>query len=389
MSILLATEKDHDEIIKVMATCFDWNVEDMLKERKNIPINNHEQFFVYKNENNEIESLLSVVSFDAFYEGNVVKYGGIAGVSTLPQYRKKGNIRKIMEKAIEYMYENNMIISGLGPFKFEFYRQFGYEWCYDFQIINCKLDYLKDFKKADSYKTFTYKSANIVERFRNKIICDVNGAIYRDDHFIKQQWDKYKSKRSKVIGAYYNHKLVSYMIINFQKDTIKVDEMYYQDESSRQYLLGYLSKYIGKYEKVEFLLQIQDNLRTILPSPRITTWRWPNMMGRIIDVKKVLELYKVNRPFKKDFNMKVVDYMNLHNNKTFNISYENNKLIVKETDEKDDICININRLSQLLFGFLSAKELIEIGEINISNKSTIPLIESLFTKRKTMIWQEF
>ena len=46
------------------------------------------------NENNEIESLLSVVSFDAFYEGNVVKYGGIAGVSTLPQYRKKGNIRK-------------------------------------------------------------------------------------------------------------------------------------------------------------------------------------------------------------------------------------------------------------------------------------------------------
>ena len=111
MSIMLATEKDHDEIIKVMATCFNWNVDEMLKERKDIPINNHEQFFVYKNENNEIESLLSVVSFDAFYEGNVVKYGGIAGVSTLPQYRKKGNIRKIMEKAIEYMYENNILSS--------------------------------------------------------------------------------------------------------------------------------------------------------------------------------------------------------------------------------------------------------------------------------------
>ena len=389
MSILLATEKDHDEIIKVMATCFNWNVDDMLKERKDIPINNHEQFFVYKNENNEIESLLSVVSFDAFYEGNVVKYGGIAGVSTLPQYRKKGNIRKIMKKAIEYMYENNMIISGLGPFKFEFYRQFGYEWCYDFQIVNCKIDYLKDFDLANGYKTFSYKSANIVERFRNKVICDINGAIYRDEHFIKQQWNKYKSKKSKVIGAYFNHKLVSYMVINFEKDTIKVDEMYYQDENSRKYLLGYLSKYIGKYEKVEFLLQIQDNLRSILPSPRITTWRWPNMMGRIIDVKKVLELYKVNKPFKKDFNMKVIDHMNSHNNKTFNISCKNNKLMVEETNEKDDICININRLSQLLFGFLSAKELIELDEIFIFNKSIIPAIESLFTKRKTMIWQEF
>ena len=389
MSIMLATEKDHDEIIKVMATCFNWNVENMLKERKDIPINNHEQFFVYKNENNEIESLLSVVSFDAFYEGSVVKYGGIAGVSTLPQYRKKGNIRKIMENAIEYMYQNNMIISGLGPFKFEFYRQFGYEWCYDFQIVNCKIDYLKDFKLADNYKSFSYKSAYIVERFRNKVICDINGAIYRDDHFIKQQWNKYKSKKSKVIGAYYNHKLVSYMVINSEKDTIKVDEMYYQDEKSRQYLLAYLSKYIGKYEKVEFLIQTQDNLRTILPSPRITTYRWPNMMGRIIDVKKALELYKVNKSFKKSINMKVVDLMNPHNNKTFKLSCINNKLSVLETKEKDDFSIDINRLSQLLFGFLSAKELIEIDEINISNKSIIPVIESLFTKRKTMIWQEF
>ena len=273
--------------------------------------------------------------------------------------------------------------------KITFYRQFGYEWCYDFQIVNCKIDYLKDFEKANSYKTFSYKSANIVERFRNKIICDINGAIYRDEHFIKQQWNKYESKKSKVVGAYFNHKLVSYMVINFEKDTVKVDEMYYQDESSRQYLLGYLSNYIGKYEKVEFLIQVQDNLRTILPSPRITTWRWPNMMGRIIDVKKVLELYKVNKPFKKDFNLKVIDHMNPYNNKTFYISYKNNKLIVEETNKKDDICININRLSQLLFGFLSAKELIEIGEIFIFNKSIIPVIESLFTKRKTMIWQEF
>lgn len=389
MPIRLATEQDHDEVITTFAVCFNQDVEQALKDRKDSPINNHEQFILNVDDKNKVQSMLSVVDFNVYFEKNIVRYGGIAGVSTLPEFRRMGKFRETMKYALTYMKEHNMILSGLAPFKCEFYRKFGYEWVYNWKIISVSLDDLQTLKKASSYRNFSAKSANVLEKFRNKIIQNINGCVVRDDYFVKNQWSKYQNRHYFVVGVYENHKLVSYMVYNTENNTIKVDEIYFKDEISRQYLLAYLYDFKDQYEKVEIVLERDDNLRTVLPNPRINCWWWPNMMGRIVMVKEALELLNIKQKFNKSYNLRVVDKMASWNDKTFNISYSNKHLKVVETKEKIDIEISIQRLTQLVFGFLSAKDAIESNLIIIYNQSASDSFCKSFTKRKVMIWQEF
>lgn len=52
--------------------------------------------------------------------------GGIAGITSLPEVRRKGIIRTILIHYFEFMFTNQVPVSSLYPFKESFYEKLGY-----------------------------------------------------------------------------------------------------------------------------------------------------------------------------------------------------------------------------------------------------------------------
>jgi len=58
--------------------------------------------------------------------GKIFVMGGISGVCSSPEYRRKGNVRSLLLTTFKYMKDHNMPVSTLFPFKESFYTKLGY-----------------------------------------------------------------------------------------------------------------------------------------------------------------------------------------------------------------------------------------------------------------------
>ena len=212
MKCRLANEKDRKAVYETIGYCFNTHEDSIKNNIENGPLNKYEQFIVAENDKQEIESVFSVVPFNVYFEGEIVKFGGVAGVSSLPEHRGAGNINNLFKFALKYMKDNNMILSGLGPFAYQYYRKFGYEWTYTWQLVSININDLKGFKEASKYKKLTKENAEEFENFRNKCNQRINGPIIRDERIVNEKWNHYKNSVSHVYAAYEKDEIVSMMV---------------------------------------------------------------------------------------------------------------------------------------------------------------------------------
>ncbi len=85
----------------------------------------------------EMMSCITIPEFSVRFDSHACKMGGIGGVSTLPQYRRMGGIRRCFEAALPSLYAGGYEFSYLYPFSTAYYRKFGYECCvqkYDWTV---------------------------------------------------------------------------------------------------------------------------------------------------------------------------------------------------------------------------------------------------------------
>ena len=387
--IKIATEKERAGVYKTMGYCFNWSEDAIKNNIESGSFNKYEEFIVSLNDKEDVESVFAIIPYDVYFEGKIVRFGGIGGVSSLPENRGAGNIRKMFKFSFEYMKEHNMIFSGLGPFAFQYYRKFGYEWCFTWQLVNIPINDLKDFPAASSYRQLKKEDKELFENFRNHINERVNGPVVRDERLANEKWDYYRNTNHKVYGAFNDkNELVSMMAFKQEGKEIKVAEMYFEDELSRQYLLNFLYRHRSMTEKVELVLHVDDEIRNILPSPRISYWHWPNKMGRVVLVEEALKLLNIKNSF-DNFSIKINDDLAPWNNQTFNVSCVNDKVNVSCDNSLADFEMDINRFSQLIYGHIDATQAIKLNFVKINNKTRIRDFEKLFYKKTTMLWQEF
>lgn len=90
----------------------------------------------------EMMSTFTVTDFTVHFDGYACKMGGIGGVATLPQYRRRGGIRGCFQAALPDMYASGYDFSYLYPFSTAYYRQFGYECCVRKLSVSVRLDLL-------------------------------------------------------------------------------------------------------------------------------------------------------------------------------------------------------------------------------------------------------
>lgn len=98
---------------------------DLKKARERIKYLTHSQGLAVF-EDGKPQSSCAVHTMSENVRGKVYPMGGVGGVATLPQGRRKGYVRNMMSYGFELMREQGMVISTLYPFRESFYERLGY-----------------------------------------------------------------------------------------------------------------------------------------------------------------------------------------------------------------------------------------------------------------------
>ena len=83
----------------------------------------------------KLASMIVVYSMQVNVHDTIMDMGGITGVATYPEYTGRGLIHSLMQHALDYIHDQEMLISFLYPYSIPFYRKMGWE------IVSDKLSF--------------------------------------------------------------------------------------------------------------------------------------------------------------------------------------------------------------------------------------------------------
>lgn len=364
MEIKVLTSEHYLQSLKLSEYAFQYKVPESDIPKRLDRLKKHRLLGIF--EGNELASKLHILSLKVLLGETEWKMGGIAGVATYPEYRRKGHVNALMKKALEDMNQDGSIVSFLHPFQIDFYRRFGWEIISDNRKVTVEKINLKPVDiQPGKIKRHTEKAHNNdIETVYRQYAGMHSGMLARDS-----DWWNSSVYGSQFAAVYYDSENVAagYLLYEVKDNVMKVEEYVSLTNEARKGLWNFICQHDSMVDQVEVLLSVHDLFPYFLKEPKLKTEISPYFMGRVVNAEKALSSY----PFlSSDTDRKVFIHLDDSaapwNIGTYLISREGIKFYpVKEggscvTAPKKGLHLNINSLTAVLFGYKRPKELYDL-----------------------------
>lgn len=351
----------------------------------------------FEDDNQTMMSYFVAKPYPVNFDGHHCTMTGIGGVATLPQYRRRGGIRRCFESSLSDMYESGIEFSYLYPFSTAYYRKFGYELCcerlrYQMKLSafrpfpvegNCFLlepehNLLDDIKQI--YKVWQNKYNMMVENedFEYAWVSKANPA--KDQHFTYV----YKSKSGEPKGFITFHKEDQSSGRNLQ-----CSRLFYTDLEGFQGLMNLVHTYSSEHQFIIFELPTDQVITPLFPEWAMGSGRCEKVlcgMVRVVDVIQVLQKAKYRGS--GSIVIQIADAFIPQNNNSFYVSFVDGIATeVSITDEPADVSLGIADFSRLIVGVCdtNAIEFMESVHVNTDMEK----ISKVFYQKPNLITEYF
>lgn len=356
-----------------------------------------EKYAAFEDDDRTMMSYFVAKPFPIHFDLNHCTMIGIAGVATLPQYRRRGGIRGCFELALKDMYKNNNDFSYLYPFSTAYYRKFGYELCCETVRYKIKLNYLPDFKvegtchladQENNYKDEIQAIHQIWEKRYNMM-------IENEDTEYKwlTQTDPYKEKRYTYL--YINKEGIPKGYFHFKTECnnesrdMNCFRFVYTDTEGLKGLLNLAKSLSADHQHICFQIPTDQYIAPYLPEMSFGACSREYIfagMVRVIHVENVLR--KAIYIGSDSISITVKDPYIEENNKTFHVTFENNKAVsVDINQDPGDIVLNINDFSRLIVGGMETNQIDFLENVTIN--TDMEKLSKVFYKKPMMITEYF
>ena len=307
-----------------------------------------------------LSSVYTMFPFEMYVAGRRVKIGGLAGVASAPEYRRRGHIVKLLKDGLERLKE-----AGVGwcleyPFDPRFYARYGWQSVKSGTLLEVPSDKLFRGRAPDAVRLNRGEVAQLKPIYEtwaqgyHFTISRDNGARPSWERLIRNPWETHDRLIYKLEDAYCLLK-ISY------NETMHLTEMNVHDyafssPTGRSNLFGFIGSFHGQADVIRlhlpgdepYLLDLQSYLSKDIDS----------LQARIVDVKVALE--SLSSPVESSFSMRVKDDFCEWNNQTFQVTLgEKNEVTV--ADSSPDLTLDIRALALLLSGGLTAEAAMRAG----------------------------
>lgn len=346
-------------------------------------------------EDGAMMSNFTIPEYQIHFDGNLCKMGGIGGVATLPQYRRRGGIRACFKEALPDMYRNGYEFSYLYPFSTSFYRQFGYETCvqkFDWQVKLASLQPRKvagSFHLAEKHNSMTDAIRaldSIWEREFNMMVRHEKENYQwtkECDPAVKQEFTYVYFDAEGAPKAYTTFKVVS------QNDgrNLECSRFCFADPEGFHGLMALFKSLAADHTYAKFKTPALHGLQYLLPEWNLGAVKWELLhnagMVRVINAAKVLEKARYRGTGRAVLQLR--DAMIPENNGTFAVSFENGRCVhVEVTEELPHAVMEISTFSALIAGvcdFSEARYTFQGLEVTAETD----VLEQIFFRKPMMI----
>ena len=248
------------------------------------------------------------------YGDDYVKTMCMGSVATPLEYRRRGHVRTIFDKAYELALEEGVVVSFLHPFSFSYYRMFGYGKVADHIIARCPIRLIDFVPRCCDFVKFTGTDAQLAD-----LLAVYNEFTKGRLMMMRRGEASYFVQHNKEIYIHYdeNGKADGYIAFKAEK-TLKVNhyedglmtvhELAYTSPSALRALFGFIRMYEGELDDVEFAnISVCPEVERSLRHYTHTRYRiLPDIQGRVMNTEAMLRAHKY--PLQEGaFRVRVID----------------------------------------------------------------------------------
>ncbi|UNK16279.1 GNAT family N-acetyltransferase [Paenibacillus sp. N3/727] len=340
----------------------------------------------------ELQAKLTIIPFQIYLQGKVVDMGGIAGVATWPENRRKGHVSTLLKHALQEMKSQGQTISFLHPFSIPFYRKFGWELYTEYKKYTIPVQKFPPKIDFPGKIVRDLTDISVLNSLYQSFVNRYNGTLVRDE-----VWWKQSVLQESVHSAVYfsaDGEPQGYVLYELKDKVIECDEFIYLNEEARSALWTFFSNHDSRIEQVMMMMVPgDDQLPYMLPEPRITQELVPYFMARIVDLKSFIEQYSFEANIEAELTISVKDSAATWNNGSWKLSVNKDGRadviqLSSNDDNQTDISTDIQTLSALFMGYKRPRELHQMNRLN-GNPLKVAQFESIIPVGQTFLMDHF
>ncbi|KTG28426.1 GNAT family N-acetyltransferase [Haloferax profundi] len=321
---------------------------------------------------------------------------GISAVASPPEARRQGHIATMLDQLLVEFRDSGRYLSALWPFKYEFYRRFGWATTNNYARTSVPPEELTavspeasgEFVRLDA-DDWPRLDAVYTESATEDLALDRTEGWWR--HRVFRSWDQ----DPYVYGWERDGDLRGYVVYRVKGDwdsrTMHVDELAGVDDEGRRHLLRFLRDHDSQVDEV-VVERAHERTRLIddLTDPRAATVEIkPGPMVRIVDVPAALEAVSFSTDADGEFVLDVTDDRCPWNDETFRVVVSDSDASVEPTSEDPGVTAEIGALSQLLVGSRPVDELARTEYLTVDDSTVGAVLRDVFTERDVYLREGF
>ncbi|KAB1187690.1 MULTISPECIES: enhanced intracellular survival protein Eis [Haloferax] len=321
---------------------------------------------------------------------------GITAVASPPEARRQGHIATMLDDLLVEFRETGRYLSALWPFKYEFYRRFGWATTNNYAKTTVSPEELTAVCPAARGEFVRLRAddwdrldAVYADSATEDLALDRTEGWWRYRVFRGWETDPY------VYGWELDGDLRGYVVYRVKGDwesrTMHVDQLAGVDTEAQRHLLRFVRDHDSQVDSVVFERE-HERTRLIddLTDPRAATVEIkPGPMVRIVDVAAALEAVSYPTAAESAFVFDVSDDRCAWNDETFRVVVTDGEASVEPTTADPDATVEIGALSQLLVGARSVDELAQSEYLTVHESSAVDALGSVFTERDVYLREGF
>lgn len=251
---------------------------------------------IFLEQDGKIISSMQMNEHILFFHGRKLEVSYFLGVATLPDYRRRGHMRHLMETALDEAGHNHLItlIEAFNP---KLYEQFGFASVYFQKTYNIHVKYLE--KVNCRGISHDFNALELVELYKT-YSRHFDGGYLRDLHYYDLFIKKAQAEHCSIcVYRNKNYEITGYAL--YTKDSVeaKVLEVVYLESRALMKMLKYISDgypdvsvNVSPSEKLEKLFPLTIPKRSAVTMARINNYELFNKLYNC-DVKTPQEAFQI------------------------------------------------------------------------------------------------
>lgn len=391
MDIRKLTTDDFEACMTLSEYAFQFVLNEEQIEKRREEFASHNVLGVY--EDGQVGAKLQIIPFQTYIQGRSFAMGGIAGVATWPEYRRKGWVAGLLKFALEEMNRNKQSISFLHPFSFAFYRKYGWETYVEFKQYKLSTDQLPAKKLTLGTLRRGNPELSVLKMVYDTYAERYNGTLSRDDAW----WENSVfAKKGSQRAVYYDEAGLpqGYVLYEVKERKFTIGELVHLNEEARQGLWTFIANHDSMIDEVTLKAPANDTLAFQLDNPRIQQEISPYFMARIVSVEQFISQYPfANQDSPLQIQLEVEDAHAPWNEGVWqlNVAMNGTASIWKTSEpvlEDQTLKVDIQALTAMLMGYRRPAEMARMGRID-GPAEVISALEHAIPERETYLLDFF